>query len=108
MHLVTAHRVSKLAGDSLGFGNFLRLEALSLEHVEEIGIPAKVELIGPIQFDATLSKKVSKHAMNNRRASAEYCSKRVRCRKVASGLVGFVLSVGNLSTAAGANSFAPS
>ena len=72
MHLVTAHRVSKLAGDSLGFGDFLRLEALSLEHVEEIGIPAKVELIGPIQFDATLSKKVSKHAMNNRRADLRF------------------------------------
>ena len=69
MHLVTTHWVSKLAGYSLRFRDFLRLEAFSLQHVEEIGIPAKVELVGPIQPHTALPKQISKHAMNNRRAN---------------------------------------
>ena len=55
--------------DGLGLGELLRLEPLALQHVEEVGIPGGIELIGPIEGDATVGEKPRQRAMDDGRAN---------------------------------------
>ena len=44
---------------------FLRLEALALEHVEEVGVAADVELAGALELDAALAHEAGEHAVDD-------------------------------------------
>ena len=46
--------VLDLAGHGLGLGDLLRLEALALEHVLEVHVPAEVELVGVVEGQAAV------------------------------------------------------
>ena len=50
VHVVGAHVVVELAGDGVGLADLLGLEALALEHVEEVGVAADVELVGALEL----------------------------------------------------------
>ena len=63
MELVIEH-----ARDGIGLGDLLRLETLAFEHVEEIGVAAEVELVGPIEADAAIHEQPRHHAVADRRA----------------------------------------
>jgi hypothetical protein len=52
----------------LGLGNLLRLEARLLEHVEEVGVPACIQLIGAVQLHAAVAHQARQNAMHDRRA----------------------------------------
>ena len=61
--LVVEHR-----GDGVRLGDLLGLEALALEHVEEVGVAAEVELVGPVEADAAVHEQAGQHAVADRRA----------------------------------------
>ena len=44
---------------------FLRLQALALEHVEEVGVAADVELVGALELDAALAHEAREHAVDD-------------------------------------------
>src|SRR5262245_20379188 len=53
----------------LCLGNLFGLEPASLEHVEEVGIAAGVELVGAIKADAAIGKEPRKRPMHDGRAN---------------------------------------
>ena len=60
--LVVEHR-----GDGVGLADLLGLEALALEHVEEVGVAAEVQLVGPVDADAAVHEQAGEHAVGDRR-----------------------------------------
>ena len=60
--------MTKLGCDCLRLGNFLRFQPLALQHVQEIGVAAEIELILAIKPDATFAKQIREHAMCDCRA----------------------------------------
>src|SRR5674476_1050256 len=60
-----AHVVVELAGDGVGLADLLGLKALALEHVEEVGVSAYVELAGTLELDAALAHKTSEDAVHD-------------------------------------------
>src|SRR5436305_4852954 len=48
--------------------DLLRLQALTLEHVEEVGVPADVELHRPVELDAAFAEQRCQHTVRDRRA----------------------------------------
>ena len=66
---------SRVADDRLhrfGLGRFLRGKPAPVEHVQEIGIAAGVELIGALDFYATLAKEIDDGAVQNGRAHLRF------------------------------------
>ena len=58
----------ELAGDRIRLADLLRLQTLALQHVEEVGVAAEVQLIRAIQAHAAIFKQARQHAMRDRRA----------------------------------------
>ena len=52
MHIVGAQFIRQLGSDRVGFGDLFRFEAFAFEHVVKIGVAAKVQLIGALEFHA--------------------------------------------------------
>ena len=61
--LVVEHR-----RDGVRLADLLALEALALEHVQEVGVAAEVELVGPVEADAAIHEEAGHDAMGDRRA----------------------------------------
>ena len=61
--LVVEHR-----GDRVRLRDLLRLEALPLEHVAEVGVAADVQLHRPVEVDATVLEERRQDAVRDRRA----------------------------------------
>src|SRR5580693_4171281 len=55
--------------DGFGLGELLRLQSLALQHVEEVGIPSGIELIGPVEGHATVGEQPRERAMDDGRAN---------------------------------------
>src|SRR6516164_4161309 len=53
--VLVRQRYIELAVDGARLGNLLRGQPLAFEHVEKIGIPAKVQLIGAVKTHAALA-----------------------------------------------------
>ena len=51
------------AGDGVGLADLLGLEALALEHVQEVGVAAEVQLVGAVEADAAIHEQARQHAM---------------------------------------------
>ena len=62
LELVVEHR-----GDGVGLRDLLGLEALALEHVQEVRVAAEVELVRPIEPDAAIHEQAGQHAVGDRR-----------------------------------------
>jgi len=62
-----ADRVVQLAGDRPRLGKLLRFQALALQHVQEVGVAAEVELVGVVQPHAAVAEQVGQHAVADRR-----------------------------------------
>ena len=58
VELVVEHR-----GDGVGLADLLGLEALALEHVQEVGVAAEVELVGAVEADAAIHEQAGQHAV---------------------------------------------
>src|SRR5450759_136888 len=65
MYVALAQVVVQLAGDGVGLADLLRLEALALQHVVEIGVAADVQLHGAFQAHAALAEEASQHTMHD-------------------------------------------
>jgi hypothetical protein len=65
VHVAGAHVVVELARDRVGLGDLLGLEALALEHVEEVGVAAHVELARALELDAALAQQARQHAVHD-------------------------------------------
>jgi hypothetical protein len=61
--VVVQHR-----GDRVRLGDLLRLQALALEHVEEVGVAADVELHRLVEVDAALAEEGGEDTVRDRRA----------------------------------------
>ena len=61
--LVVEHR-----GDRVGLADLLGLEALALEHVQEVGVAPEVELVGAVDAHAAVHEETCQHAVGDRRA----------------------------------------
>ena len=59
------HRMAELAGDGVGLGDLLRLQPLALEHVQEVGVAAEVELVGAVEPHAAVAEEVGEHAVGD-------------------------------------------
>ena len=66
MYVTGTERVTELRCHCLGFGYFLRLQPLALEHVHEIGVAAEIELISAIKPHAAFAKQIRQHPMRDR------------------------------------------
>ena len=62
------HVVLDLAGDGLGLGDLLGLEALALEHVLEVHVAAEVELVGVVEGQAAVLEEPGEDAVHDGRA----------------------------------------
>src|SRR5919112_2111349 len=62
------HGHVELARHGARLRDLLRLEALALEHILEVGVAAEVELIGAVEPHAALAEEIGEHAMDDRRA----------------------------------------
>ena len=63
--------VEPVLGDrlhGLGLADLLRRQPGALEHVEEVGVAAGVELVGAVELDAALREQVGQHAVDDGRA----------------------------------------
>ena len=47
-----------------GLGYLLGLQPFPLQHIVEIGIAAKIKLVGPLQFDTAVLEEPGEHAMD--------------------------------------------
>src|SRR5439155_25845723 len=65
VRVITGKRHVQLADDSVGFGDFFRFQPFALEHVHEIGVAAKIQLVGAIQAHAPLAKEIGQYAMGD-------------------------------------------
>ena len=57
--------VLQVRGNSLGLGNLLGFQTVSIKHVLEVHVAADVELHGALQAHATVFKKLRHHAVSN-------------------------------------------
>jgi hypothetical protein len=68
VHVVVADLVVDHAGDRVRLADLLRLEALALEHVEEVGVAAEVQLVGAVDPHAAVHEQAGEDAVGDRRA----------------------------------------
>ena len=50
------------------FDSFFEFQPLALQHVEEIGVAAEIELVGPVQPHAALAEQAGQHTVDDRGA----------------------------------------
>ena len=65
MDVVGRQRHVELAGDGLRLGDLLRFQPLPLQHIQEIGVAAEIELVGAIDAYAALAEQIGKHAVDD-------------------------------------------
>ncbi len=65
MDVAGSHVVVQLRGHGVRLGDLLRLQPGPLQHVEEVRVPAHVELAGPLQPHAPLSEQPGEHAVHD-------------------------------------------
>jgi len=63
--VVGGQLVRQHAGDGAGLGDLLGLETLALEHVEEVGVAAEVELVGVGEAHAAIDEQAGEHAVQD-------------------------------------------
>ena len=68
MDIIVTEVIRDHAGHRVGLGDLLAFQAFALEHVEEVCIAAKVELIGAVDAHAAIDEERGKLAMQNGRA----------------------------------------
>ena len=68
MDVVGVDLVVEHAGDGIRLRDLLGLQPLPLEHVQEVGVAAEVQLVGPIEADAAVHEQAGQHAVGDRRA----------------------------------------
>ena len=56
----------------LGLRGFFRGKPAPIKHVQEIGVAASIQLVGPLDFHATLAEKIDNRAMQNSRAHLRF------------------------------------
>ena len=74
-HVIAGTHMDVFVGQAMGgnglnrfrFGFFLRGQAITVEHVEKIGVATGIELVGPFQLDAALLEQVSQYPVGNGR-----------------------------------------
>jgi hypothetical protein len=67
MDVACGQIAADLAGHGAGLGDLLALEAVALEHVEEVGVAAEVQLVGAVEPHAALAEQVGEQAVDDRR-----------------------------------------
>ena len=67
VNVLGRNRNVKLAGDRARFRKLFRLQTLPLQHIEEISIAAKIQLIGAIKPHSTLAEQICQHAVHDSR-----------------------------------------
>ncbi len=65
MDAAFGHLVVQLGGDGAGLGDLLGHEALSLQHVQEVGVAAEVELVGALQSDPALHEQAGEDSVQD-------------------------------------------
>lgn len=65
VHVVSADFVVQLAGDGCGFADFLAGQAGVVEHVQEVGVSADVELVGVLEFDTAVFEETGEDTVND-------------------------------------------
>ena len=66
VHVVGAHLVRDLRGDGVRLRDLLRLEALALEHVQEVGVAADVQLVRALELHAAVFVQRREGAVHDR------------------------------------------
>ena len=59
-HLVVEHR-----GDGVGLADLLGLQAVTLEHVQEVGVATEVELVGAVERTPRSIEEARHHAVGD-------------------------------------------
>ncbi len=65
MDVVGAQVVGNHAGHGAGLRDFLAFQAFALEHVQEIGVAAEVELVGAIDAYAAIDKQAGQNTVQD-------------------------------------------
>ena len=65
MHVSSGHFVGNLRGDRLSLGNLLRLQAVALQHVHEVHVAAKVQLVGAVQPHSPVFEQLGEYSVND-------------------------------------------
>ena len=68
MDVVGADLGRHLGFDAVRLRDLLGGEALALQHIEEVGVAAEVELIGPLQLDAAVLEEPGENPVHDRGA----------------------------------------
>src|SRR5438309_8951899 len=66
--ILLVERIVEHARDRVRLADLLRLQTLALEHVEEVGVAAEVELVRPVETHAPVHEEPCEHAMRDRGA----------------------------------------
>jgi len=66
--VVGVERDIKLALDGFGLGDLFAAQAVAVEHVEEVGVAAGVELVGAVDAHAAVGEQAGERAVGDRRA----------------------------------------
>lgn len=61
--------IIQLRRNCVGLGYLLRLQALSLQHVVEVCVTSKIQLIGSLQFNPSLTEQPGKYPMGDSSAN---------------------------------------
>ncbi len=68
MDVLLAHVVAQHRGDGVRLRDLLGLEPLPLQHVQEVGVAAHVQLHRPVELDAAVAEDLRQRAVRDRRA----------------------------------------
>src|SRR5205823_14041473 len=66
--VLRVHRIVEHARHGVRLADLLRLETLTLEHIEEVGVAAEVQLIGAIEAHAAVHEQSGEDTMRDRGA----------------------------------------
>ena len=69
VNILGTHVVIDLRRDSIRLRDLLRLETLTLQHVQEVRVAANVQLIRALEVNTTILEQRGEHAVRNRRAN---------------------------------------
>ena len=65
MHVAGRHLADQLRGHRLCLGDLLGLQALALEHVHEVHVPADVQLVSAVHGDAAVLEELRQHPVGD-------------------------------------------
>src|SRR5437867_5004461 len=68
VHVVLADVVVELGRDRARLRDLLRHQPLPLQHVQEVGVAAEVELVGALELDAAITEQAGQHSVDDGRA----------------------------------------